>query len=51
MWGLICLFSFILTTVFMSAHITKANAAEGISRITPSPGDWSTFMGNPGHSG
>jgi len=50
-WGLICIFSFILTTIYMGTSLTKSNAAGGISHDISSPGDWPTYMGDPGHSG
>jgi outer membrane protein assembly factor BamB len=49
--GIICICSFILTTIFINTGVTRSRAEAGASPYTSSTGDWPTFMGTPGHSG
>lgn len=51
MWGVICLCSFILTTVLLSGVFAGSKAAGASSPNSSTQDDWTTFMGDPGHSG
>lgn len=48
-WGIICVF-ILAVAMLLNARIIGSRAA-GPAPISPSAGDWTTFMGDPGHTG
>ena len=50
LWGIICLLSFLITTLVLSTGAIRSRAA-ATNPLLSTPGDWTTYMNDPGHSG